>query len=120
MDARDGSYARAKASPKAYCAAYVVAQKYGVDTSGFNFDKVCEMQAHGDNGARRSFVPLSGSIRNAAYGISNHIGASLGSRNRSLSRTRLPSQRAGQRRNPGKQKSSRNADKMVLPGISGA
>lgn len=77
MDTRDGSYARAKASPKAYCAAYVVAQKYGVDTSGFNFDKVCEMQAHGDKDPKelRSFI---GDIRNAAYGISNHIGRSLG------------------------------------------
>lgn len=77
MDAHDGSYARQKVSPKAYCAAYVVAQKYGVDTTGFNFDKVCEMQGHGDKDPKelRSFI---GDIRNAAYSINNHIGHNLG------------------------------------------
>lgn len=77
MDAHDGSYTRQKVSPKAYCAAYVVAQKYGVDTTGFQFDKVCEMQGHGDRDPKelRSFI---GDIRNAAYSINNHIGHNLG------------------------------------------
>lgn len=77
MDAHDGSYARQKVSPKAYCAAYVVAQKYGVDTTGFQFDKVCEMQGYGDKDPKelRSFI---GDIRNAAYSINNHISHSLG------------------------------------------
>ena len=77
MDAHDGSYARQKVSPKAFCAAYVVAQKYGVDTSGFKFDKVCEMQGNGDRDPKelRSFI---GDVRNAAYSISNHLNHNLG------------------------------------------
>ena len=77
MDAHDGSYARQKVSPKAFCAAYVVAQKYGVDTSGFRFDKVCEMQGNGDKDPKdlRAFI---GDIRNAAYGISNHLNRNRG------------------------------------------
>ena len=77
LDAHDGSYARQKVSPKAFCAAYVVAQKYGVDTSGFRFDKVCEMQGNGDKDPKelRAFI---GDIRNAAYGISNHLNRNLG------------------------------------------
>lgn len=77
MDAHDGSYARQKVSPKAFCTAYVVAQKYGVDTSGFHFDKVCEMQGNGDKDPKelRAFI---GDIRNAAYGISNHLNRNLG------------------------------------------
>ena len=66
-----------KVSPKAFCAAYVVAQKYGVDTSGFRFDKVCEMQGNGDKDSKelRAFI---GDIRNTAYGISNHLNRNLG------------------------------------------
>ena len=57
--------------------AYIVAQKYGVDTSGFRFDKVCEMQGNGDKDPKelRAFI---GDIRNAAYGISNHLNRNLG------------------------------------------
>lgn len=47
LDHHDGSYSRAGVAAQAYCAAYVTAQKYGVDVSGFSFDKVCEMQAFG-------------------------------------------------------------------------
>jgi hypothetical protein len=77
MDHHDGSYARNKVSAKAFCAAYVVAQKYGVDTSGFKFDKVCEMQGNGDKDPKelRSFI---GDVRNAAYSINNHINRNLG------------------------------------------
>ncbi len=48
-----------------------------MDTVGFQFDKVCEMQGHGDKDPKelRSFI---GDIRNAAYSINNHIGHNLG------------------------------------------
>ena len=36
LDHHDGSYSRAGVSAQAYCAAYVTAQKYGVDVSGFS------------------------------------------------------------------------------------
>lgn len=77
MDAHDGSYTRAKASIKAYCAAYVVGQKYGVDVSGFQLGKVCELQENGNKDPRelRSFI---GDIRNAAYSISSHLNQNLG------------------------------------------
>jgi hypothetical protein len=77
MDAHDGSYARNKVSAKAFCAAYVVARKFGVDTSGFKFDKVCETQANGDRDPKelRAFI---GDVRNAAYGINNHLSRNLG------------------------------------------
>ena len=77
MDAHDGSYTRTKASIKAYCAAYVVGQKYGVDVSGFQLGKVCELQENGNKDPRelRSF---SGDIRNAAYSISSHLNQNLG------------------------------------------
>ena len=41
LDHHDGSYSRAGVSAQAYGAAYVTAQKYGVDVSGFSVDKVC-------------------------------------------------------------------------------
>ena len=39
MDSRDGTYSRAEAVPQVFCAAYVMAEKYGVDCSGFDLDK---------------------------------------------------------------------------------
>lgn len=77
LDARDGSYVRQRESPKAFCAAYVVAQKYGVDTSGYHFEKICERMNNGDKDPKelRAFI---GDIRNAAYGISNHLKRNLG------------------------------------------
>lgn len=77
LDSHDGSYARQTASPRAYCAAYVVAQRFGVDASGFQFQKVCEMQEFGGKDPKelRSMI---GDIRNAAYGIGNHLNRNLG------------------------------------------
>lgn len=77
LDRHDGSYSRADVSAQAYCAAYVVAQRYGVDTSGFNFDRVCTQQ---ENGAKdpRELRSVVGDIRTAAYGISGQINRNLG------------------------------------------
>ena len=79
MDTHNGDYARAKVAAKAFCAAYVVAKRYGVDTSGFQFDKVCEQQGNGNRDPKelRSFI---GDVRNAAYGIGSHINHNLGER----------------------------------------
>lgn len=77
LDLHDGTYSRAKVSAQAYCTAYVVAQKYGVDVSGFSFDKVCEMHGNGDRDPKelRSFI---NDVKNAAYTIESHMDHNLG------------------------------------------
>lgn len=77
MDAHNGSYTRNKAAIKGYCAAYVVGKKYGVDVSGFQLGKVCELQDNGNKDPKelRTFI---GDIRNAAYGINSHLNRNLG------------------------------------------
>lgn len=77
MDMRDGAYSRAKASAPAFCAAYVAAQKYGVDNTGFAFDKVCQMQENESSDPKelRDFI---NAVRNAAYTIGKHLDRNLG------------------------------------------
>lgn len=77
MDAHDGTYSRAQAAPQAFCAAYVMAEKYGVDHSGFQFDKICQMQDYGNKEPQelRAFI---GNVKNAVYTISRHINRNLG------------------------------------------
>ncbi len=77
MDSHDGTYSRAAASPQAFCAAYVMAEKYGVDSSGFQLDKICEMQEYGNKEPQelRAFI---GNVKNAVYRISRHINRNLG------------------------------------------
>ena len=77
LDHHDGSYSRAGAAAQAYCAAYVTAQKYGVDVSGFSFDKVCEMQAFGQKDPKelRSFIQ---DVKSAAYSIGKQVDRNLG------------------------------------------
>lgn len=77
LDMHDGTYSRAKVSPQAFCSAYVVAEKYGVDASGFNFDRVCEMQANGNKDPKelRGFLH---DVKNAAYSIESSIDRGLG------------------------------------------
>lgn len=77
LDHHDGSYSRAGVSAQAYCAAYVTAQKYGVDVSGFSFDKVCEMQAFGQKDPKelRSFIQ---NVKSAAYSIGKQVDRNLG------------------------------------------
>ena len=77
MDSHDGTYSRAEAVPQAFCAAYVMAEKYGVDCSGFDLDKICEMQEYGNKEPLelRAFI---GNVKNAVYRISRHINRNLG------------------------------------------
>lgn len=77
LDRRDGTYNRAEVSPQAFCTAYVVAQKYGVDTAGFQFDMVCEKMEYGTKDPKelRDFVH---EIKSAAYSIEKHIDRNLG------------------------------------------
>lgn len=77
QDMHNGTYSRSRVSPQAYCAAYVVAQKYGIDTSGFDFDKVCAMQENGSRDPKelRTFI---NDIKNAAYTIGNRMDKNFG------------------------------------------
>lgn len=77
MDMHNGTYSRAKAAAPAFCAAYVVAQKYGVENGGFQFDKVCGMQENGGKDPKelRGFI---NDIKNAAYIIERHMDKNLG------------------------------------------
>nr|WP_305136071.1 ArdC family protein [uncultured Schaedlerella sp.] len=77
MDAHDGTYSRKEAAPQAFCAAYVMAEKYGVDNSGFDFNKICEMQGYGNKEPQelRAFI---GNVKNAVYSISRHVNRNLG------------------------------------------
>lgn len=77
MDMHNGTYSRGKVSAPAFCAAYVVAQKYGVENTAFEFDKVCQMQANGNKEPRelRNFISY---VKNAAYSIEKHIDKNLG------------------------------------------
>ena len=77
MDAHDGTYSRVQAAPQAFCAAYVIAEKYGVDHSGFQCDKICQMQDYGNREPQelRAFI---GNVKNAVYRISRHVDRNLG------------------------------------------
>ena len=58
LDHHDGSYSRAGVSAQAYCAAYVTAQKYGVDVSGFSLTRYARCR-HSDRKIRKNSAPLS-------------------------------------------------------------
>ena len=77
LDAHDGTYSRAAAAPQAFCTAYVIAQKYGVNTAGFRFDKVCETQGFGSKEPLelRNFIS---DVKNSAYRIARHMDRNLG------------------------------------------
>ena len=64
-----GYYRQAYAA-LAYCAAYVTAQKFGVDTSAFHFDKVCQSCAQLPPEEKRSFI---GDVKRATYFINRDM-----------------------------------------------
>lgn len=77
MDMHNGTYSRGRVSAPAFCAAYVVAQKYGVENSAFQFDRVCQMQEYGSRDPKelRDFI---NDVKNAAYTIEKHLDRNLG------------------------------------------
>ena len=77
LDMRGGTYSRRNSAAPAFCAAYVVAQKYGVENSAFQFDKVCQMQENGNRDPKelRDFI---NDVKNAAYTIEKHMDRNLG------------------------------------------
>lgn len=69
------AYSRREFSAQAYCAAYVVGQKYGMDVSAFSFDKVCAMYQGQEPEDLRLFIA---DVKSAAYSIEQGIDRGLG------------------------------------------
>lgn len=70
FDAVGTGYYRQAYAAQSYCAAYVVAQKFGLDTSGFKFDKVCRSCAGKDARELRAFLS---DVKRAAYSINREV-----------------------------------------------
>ena len=79
MDQHTGTYSRQKVSAQAYCAAYVIAKRYGVDVTGFNLERIAQMQEYGkkDPQELRNFL---NDIRQASYTIRNHVERNFGAK----------------------------------------
>ena len=90
----------------------MTAQKYGVDVSGFSFDKVCQMQAFGQKDPKelRSFIQ---DVKSAAYSIGKQVDRNLGKSEQEFMTDEfaIPEEK---RRNLPRVKSLRNADKKGL------
>lgn len=69
-DTVGSGYYRQAYAAQAYCAAYVVAQKFGIDVSAFHFDKVCKACADMDALGKRSFIS---DVKRAAYAMGRDI-----------------------------------------------
>lgn len=69
-------YDRKLFSAQSYCVAYTVAQRYGMDTAVFNFDKVVSSCAAMDTQSKRLFLS---DVKSAVYPIAQRIDHSLAS-----------------------------------------
>ena len=70
FDAVGSGYYRQAYAPQAYCAAYVVAHKLGLDTSAFHFDKVCQTCAGMEVQEKKGFIS---DVKRAAYAINREM-----------------------------------------------
>ncbi len=66
FDIHDGQYSRNAYTPQSYCAVYVAAKKYGLDISGFSFERVCQMCSGLEPQAQRRFLS---DAKQAAYTV---------------------------------------------------
>ena len=79
LDQHTGTYSRQKVSAQAYCAAYVIAKRYGVDVTGFNLEYIAQRNECGkkDPQELRDFL---NDVRQASYSIRNHIERNFGAK----------------------------------------
>ena len=70
FDTAGMGYYRQAYAAQAYCAAYVTAQKFGLDTSAFRFDTVCKNCAEMSAEEKRGFI---GEVKSAAYTVNRDI-----------------------------------------------
>lgn len=90
FDAVGSGYYRQAYAAQAYCAAYVVAQKFGLDTSAFHFDKVCQSYTEMSADDKRGFWATLNGPPIPSTGISR---GPSGIWSRPSSRMNFPSQR---------------------------
>lgn len=74
MDKGDGSYNRSDHAFHAYCVSYMLCKQYGVDTSGYRFDRVPQMLEGMDAQEIRAELSV---IRDAAVEISGRMNRML-------------------------------------------
>ena len=70
FDTVGGGYYRQAYTAQAYCAAYVTARKFGIDTSMFRFDRVCQSCAGMDAQKKRTFLS---DVKRGAYAVNREI-----------------------------------------------
>ena len=70
FDTVGSGYYRQAYAAQAYCTAYVAAQKFGLATSAFHFDKVCQSYAERSADDKRGFL---GDVKRAAYAINRDV-----------------------------------------------
>jgi hypothetical protein len=101
FDTVGSGYYRQAYAPQAYCAAYVVAQKCGLDTSSFHFDKVCAGYAERSPEEKRSFIS---DVKRAAYSINRDMQRSF----RDLEQTVQPDEFSVETQKPAKSPKSKS------------
>lgn len=97
FDMVGSGYYRQAYAAQAYCTAYVAAQKFGLDTSAFHFDKVCQAMRKGARTISAAFWATSNGPPMPSTGTSK--GAS-GIWSRPSSRMSSPSQHSSPLRRP--------------------
>lgn len=80
--AKDGGYRRGAFAAQSYCATYVLAKKYGLDVSGFSFDRVVDACAGLEPQEKRQFLS---DVKVAAYTVSRQMEQNLRESQKELS-----------------------------------
>ena len=101
FDTVGSGYYRQAYAAQSYCAAYVVAQRCGLDTSAFRFDKVCESCAQMTPEEKRGFIS---DVKRAAYSIGRDIQRSF----RDLEQTVQPDEFSVETQKPAKAPKSKS------------
>ena len=101
FDTVGSGYYRQAYAPQAYCAAYMVAQKCGLDTSAFHFDKVCAGYAERSPEEKRGFIS---DVKRAAYSINRDMQRSF----RDLEQTVQPDEFSVETQKPAKSPKSKS------------
>lgn len=101
FDTVGSGYYRQAYAAQSYCAAYVVAQRCGLDTSAFRFDKVCESCAQMTPEEKRGFIS---DVKRAAYSIGRDMQRSF----RDLEQTVQPDEFSIETQKPAKAPKSKS------------
>ncbi len=111
FDMVGSGYYRQAYAAQAYCAAYVAAQKFGLDTSAFHFDKVCHSYAQRSADDKRGFI---GDVKRAAYAINRDVQRSFRDLEQAIQPDDSPSQRPSPPRLPKPRRRKSRSDEVVF------